>query len=102
MFGCWLKSFHSSVEKMMLIGVAAVCWSLWLTRNDVVFQRTTSKSFLQVVFRAAHWIRSRGILSKEEAKVQLRDVARRMEVQVLSFFAKADWNLCKRIEFPAP
>jgi hypothetical protein len=31
---------------------------LWLTRNDVVFQRTTPKSFLQVVFRAAHWIRS--------------------------------------------
>jgi hypothetical protein len=31
---------------------------LWLTRNDDVFQRTTPKSFLQVVFRAAHWIRS--------------------------------------------
>jgi hypothetical protein len=44
MFGCWLKSFHSNVRKMMLIGVAAVCWSLWLTRSDVVFQRTTSKS----------------------------------------------------------
>jgi hypothetical protein len=57
---------------------------------------------LQVVFRAAHWIRSWVILSKEEAKVQLIDGARWMEVQVLSFFAKAGWNLCKCIEFPAP
>jgi hypothetical protein len=45
MFGSWLKSFHSSVRKKMLIGVAAVRWSLWLTRNDVVFRITTPNFF---------------------------------------------------------
>jgi hypothetical protein len=86
MFSSWLKSFHSSVRKKMLIGVAAVCWSLWFTRNDVVFQRTNPKSFfLHVVFKARSWT----ILSKEKAKVQLRDGAHVLEVQTLSFFSKA-------------
>jgi hypothetical protein len=57
---------------------------------------------LQVVFKAAHWIRSWAILSKEEAKVQLRDGAQWMEIQALSSFTKAGQNLCKHIEFPAP
>jgi hypothetical protein len=57
---------------------------------------------LQVVFKAAHWIRSWAVLSKEEAKVQLRDGAQWMEIQALSSFTKAGQNLCKHIEFPAP
>jgi hypothetical protein len=45
--------------------------------------------FLHVVFKAAHWMRSWTILSKEKAKVQLRDGAHVLEVQTLSFFSKA-------------
>jgi hypothetical protein len=66
------------------------------------FREQLQNLLLQAVFRASHWIRSWVILSKEEAKVQLRDGAQWMEVQVLSFSTKAGWNLCKRIEFLAP
>jgi hypothetical protein len=54
MFGSWLKSFHFRFKNKMLIGMAAMCWALWLSRNEVVFQGTTPKSFLQVIFRATY------------------------------------------------
>jgi dihydroorotate dehydrogenase len=40
-----------------------------------------------------------GILSKEEARDQLKVGAHLLEVQVLSFFTKAGWNIFKRIEY---
>jgi hypothetical protein len=34
--------------KLVLLGVAVFCWALWLSENDVAFQRPKPSSFLQV------------------------------------------------------
>jgi hypothetical protein len=39
------EKFSLKCEENDVVGVAAMCWSLWLTINDIVFQRTISKSF---------------------------------------------------------
>jgi hypothetical protein len=60
------SSFSIKQRALVLIGVAAFSWTLWLSRNDVVFQESKSKSYLRVMFRGTYWIRSLSILSREE------------------------------------
>jgi len=56
LFGSWLKGSSSKLRVQILVGATALYWAIWLSRNDVVFIRT-SKSFLQAVFRGTSWIR---------------------------------------------
>jgi hypothetical protein len=84
---------------MVLLGVAAFCWALWLSRNEVVFQRSKPLSFLQVMFKGIYWIRSWSILSKEVDKLVLTVECRRLEIAALDFFNRNGWNTLKRIQF---
>jgi hypothetical protein len=58
LFGPWLRSFSHKQRDLVIVGVAAFCWVLWLSRNDVIFQKSKSKSILQAMFRGTLWIRS--------------------------------------------
>jgi len=51
LFGSWTRGFTPGVRCQLMVGIAAMCWALRLNRNDVVFQKTTANSFLQVIFR---------------------------------------------------
>jgi len=55
MLGSWLNGFPMKLRKQFLVGVAAMCWAIWLSRNDLVFDRKHPNSYLQVIFRGAHW-----------------------------------------------
>jgi hypothetical protein len=98
LFGPWLASFPRRQRALVLVGVAAFCWALWLSRNDVVFQKSKTKSFLQVIFRGTFWIRSWSILSKEEGRKQLKGGCRWMETIALELFKRSWWNVFQRIQ----
>jgi hypothetical protein len=66
LFGAWIKSFSAKQRKHVLLGIGAMCWAIWLSRNNSVFQRSKPHSCLQVIFKSAFWIRSWSILTKEE------------------------------------
>jgi hypothetical protein len=66
LFGPWIDSFSHELRNQVLVGVAAMCWALWLCRNDVVFRRSKLNYCLQVIFRGTYWIRSWAILSKKK------------------------------------
>jgi hypothetical protein len=51
LFGSWLRSFSSKPKNLVLIGMSAFCWALWISRNDLVFQKLQYRSILQVIFR---------------------------------------------------
>jgi hypothetical protein len=51
----------------ILLGVAAMLWSIWCTRNDYVFEKKYP-SFLQVIFRGAYWLRLWALLQREDAR----------------------------------
>jgi hypothetical protein len=63
-----------------------------------VFQKSRSKSILQVIFRGTFWIRSWSILSKEEGRLSLKEGCRSLESSALEIINKAGWNTLKRIE----
>jgi hypothetical protein len=51
MFTGWLQGFNRKLKAKFLVGASAMYWVIWLTRNEVVFDRITTSSYLQVIFR---------------------------------------------------
>jgi len=64
----------------------ALCWAIWLTRNEVVFEKKRPNSYLQVIFRGTYWTRSWSILSKEEERTALSNCCLRLEAILMEFF----------------
>jgi hypothetical protein len=98
MFGSWIRGFTPGLRNQIIVGIAAICWALWLNRNDAVFQNLVANSHLQVLFRATYWIRQWSMLSKEEEGRNLKEGCRRLEGLVMHFFGTRGWKNQKRIE----
>jgi hypothetical protein len=96
-FGAWLRGFQYKQRNCVLLGVAVVCWAIWLSRNDVVFQRSKPNSCLLLIFRGAFWIRSWSVLTKEEKMSSLLLGSRSLEMTALEIFNKFGWNTSRRL-----
>jgi hypothetical protein len=48
MFGSWLWGIGKEKKQLVLLGAAATCWSLWLYRNSLVFDKKHNLSPLQL------------------------------------------------------
>jgi hypothetical protein len=98
LFGSWGRSFPSNLRKTILIGASALCWAIWLSRNDVIFKNSTTDSFLQVIFRATYGIRCWSLLSKEEERSFLKKNCQRLENVVMEIFNKFGWKFRNSVE----
>lgn len=47
LFGNWLIGIDST-KKHILVEEFALCWVLWITKNDMAFDKTSTKSYMQV------------------------------------------------------
>lgn len=65
LLGNWFYGVLPRLRAQILVGVAALCWAVWLCRNDVVFNGFKANSFLQVIFRETFWAREWSLLLKE-------------------------------------
>jgi hypothetical protein len=72
----------------VLIRLAVICWTLWISGNDLVFQKSQYKSILQVIFRETFWIRSWSVLSKQDGRTFLKEGCRALETPALEIFHK--------------
>jgi hypothetical protein len=98
MFDDWLLRVDKK-SKLILVGASAICWALWLSRNDMVFDKSPSISYLQVIFRATYWLRCWAQLQKCEDDGELMKVAcRRLETTVMQLFANYGWRFTNRFE----
>ena len=76
----------------MLVAAAALIWAIWLTRNEVIFEKARPKTFLQVLFRGTHWLRQWASLQRQdEHKDMLVQACQHLEVSVLEFFGSRGW-----------
>ncbi len=57
MFDGWLQCVDKEKSKLILVGALALCWALWLCRNDRVLDKSPFVSYMQVIFRATYWFR---------------------------------------------
>jgi hypothetical protein len=63
-------------------------WALWLSRNDVVFDRDNLKTYMQVIYRGTYWCYFWALLQRhEDAKEKLVHACRHLEKVVMKVFA---------------
>jgi hypothetical protein len=53
----WQSDKDANTKRKILVGVAAMFWSIWLYRNDIIFNKKSITSFMQVIFRGTYWFR---------------------------------------------
>jgi hypothetical protein len=93
MFGGWSKLVQQKHNLLLLTGAAALCWVIWLTRNDLVFNKCQTKTFLQVLFRATYWLRFWAPLQRlDEHRVLIQDTCRNLESKAIFIFVLNGWN----------
>ena len=66
LFGSWLRGLTKSHKNLVYTGIAALCWAIWRSRNDTVFQKTKNQTSLQILFRATYLTRAWTILHEED------------------------------------
>jgi hypothetical protein len=48
MFGKWLNGVRKNDKENFRIGISALCWSIWRTRNDIVFDKQIGTNFCRL------------------------------------------------------
>lgn len=99
MFGSWLQGLPSNWQHIALLGATAVCWSLWLGKNDLVFEKKNCCSPLQVIFAVFHWVRSWAILQRTDLQDFSMEAARLLAQVATDIFSRAHgWQSSLKIE----
>jgi hypothetical protein len=56
LFDNWAYAGGHINRKLLLSGAATLIWALWTSRNDLVFDNSPIKTYLQVLFRGTCWL----------------------------------------------
>ena len=98
MFGNWLNGIPKEFKPLVLLGAAALCWSVWRCRNAEVFDNKRS-FFLQVIYLTTHWLRSWTILQRHTLLDKLVVASHFLEQMIKDFFSRAHgWRSSLRID----
>jgi hypothetical protein len=92
LFVNWYKRGDTLHNSLLLTAASALCWTIWITRNEVVFDKYRPKTFLQVLFRGTHWLRQWTRLQRhDDLRDQLILAAHHLETSALHFFSSIGW-----------
>ena len=97
LFDNWLEGVDLKLKYKIWVGACALCWAIWLCRNDVVFNNTRVSTPMQVVFRRTHWIRFWAQLQKEDDRPQMKWGCRVLETTMMHIFSSNGWNFSNRL-----
>jgi hypothetical protein len=81
---------------LIRVAAIAVIWSLWLCRNDKVFNNVNS-SILQVIYRCTALLRSWSSLQRLEHKDLFTEVSVRLETTAKDYIIQHGWQHSLRI-----
>lgn len=69
------------------MGAAAITWAIWCTGNDIVFEKKQNISFMQAIFRGAHWLQFWVQQQHEDKRGTFRSASRALGVIAVDVFA---------------
>ena len=95
-FGNWLNGVDPRFKLLIRVGAIAVIWSLWLCRNDKVFNDKNS-SILQVIYRCTATLRLWSVLQRVEHRDLFLEVSSRLEAAARELFSRHGWSHSLRI-----
>jgi len=76
-----LQELNRKIKSQIFVGASAMCWALWLTQNDVVFDKAVAPSYLQIIFKGT-------LLQKEEDRHIMKAGCRIIETTTIEVFAR--------------
>ena len=98
-FGNWLRGIDPTYRILIRVGAIAIIWSLWLCRNDMVFNGKLS-SPLQVLYRCTSMLRLWSPLQHPEFRDLFTKVCTRLEQAARDIFTPHGWRRSLRIGPP--
>jgi hypothetical protein len=91
MFGNWIGGFGNDHKGLALLGAATVCWSIWLGRNELIFENKISLCPLQVIFTLAQRLRTWDVLQRQDSCNFLVMAAQHLSQVAKEFFFSGAW-----------
>jgi hypothetical protein len=95
LYGTWLNQFGGGgrLKRQALARASTFCWTIWPSRNDMIFDKFYIKTFMHVLFRGTHWLRFWTQMEwHDQDKVAIMEACRLMEIIVIEFFADHRWR----------
>jgi len=93
----WLIGIGTKLKRQLLVGAFALCWAIWLSRNDMIFDRSLTKTYMQVLFQGTHWLRFWAQLQRcEEDKEMIQIACQTVEGLVMQVFTSHGWRFTNR------
>jgi hypothetical protein len=92
MFTEWMQGVEKKLRYKILVELCTLCWAMWLSRNDVVFDKMWVSNPMQVIFHGMYWIWLWTLLQKVEHRPQIIWRCRMLETTVMEIFASNGWN----------
>jgi len=97
-FSDWLEGINRKLKSQIIVGASALCWTVWLTRNDIVFNKIVAPSYLQAIFRGPYWTRFWSLLQKEEEDCHLMKMGcKTIEIVAIEVFARHGWSFRNKL-----
>uniref|UniRef100_A0A8I6XUJ7 Reverse transcriptase zinc-binding domain-containing protein n=1 Tax=Hordeum vulgare subsp. vulgare TaxID=112509 RepID=A0A8I6XUJ7_HORVV len=96
-FTTWLNGVDVKISKLIGIGICALFWAIWNTRNDITFNGKNFNNFLQVIFRATSWIRTWSLLSHVDSRGRMDIGCNRWEMVARVIFNRFGWRANNRL-----
>jgi hypothetical protein len=97
MFGNWLNGVAKKDKGHIRVGVCALLWAIWTVRNDVIFNRKSFPSFLQVIPLATHWIHTWSYLQPEDVHQDMDIGCNRLATIARDLFNRCGWRSERRL-----
>lgn len=97
-FTTWLNGVDAKISKLIGVGICALFWAIWNTRNDMIFNGKNFNNFLQVIYRATSWIRTWSLLSHAEYRDLMDIGCNRWEMAARVIFNRFGWRANNRLD----
>ena len=98
LFGNWLRGVTKKLKAQFRVGVCALLWAIWNVRNNYIFNRAQSYSFMQVVPLATHY-RMWSYLQPTEKRAALATGCNQLESVARDLYNQCSWRFDRRTTF---
>jgi hypothetical protein len=68
----WFYSFLPGCDDLYMVGIAAICWTIWKTKNKVTFDKYKIRTPCEVMFLPSALLMYWAGLKKEQGKEKLQ------------------------------